>query len=128
MRLINEMRSVIIQTIEKIPIDRIPIGDITERDLPLSLKDVVYSRAYFSTIITQLTTEVADSFPITDSHIESIILCCLLWTFLTVINRKNATIVSRLGDLIEVTTVKRNASRILFVLYIMFCKNVDNAI
>jgi len=127
MKLIHELRNVISQTIA-----RIPISELTDIEIPwtaaLSLKDLVYSRAYCSTILSQLLREGADSFPISNSHIESAVVFFIVWTALTAMNRKNETIVSRLGNTIEVYSVRRNASRILFVLYIMFCKSVDNAI
>lgn len=127
MKLIHELRNVISQTIS-----RIPISELTDVEIPwntaLSLKDLVYSRAYCSTILSQLLREGVDSFPISNSHIESAVAFFIVWTALTAMNRKNETIVSRLGNAIEVYSVRRNASRILFVLYIMFCKSVDNAI
>jgi len=92
------------------------------------LKDIVYSRAYFSTFIYEISREIADSFPIADFHMESFVMFFLFWTFLTVVNKPNEGVVSRLGNAIEYKKVRKNVSRILFVLYIIFCKNVDNAI
>ncbi len=126
MKLIHEIRNIITQTVSRIPISEISMGDLPGPFF--SVKDLVYSRAYCSTILSQLSREVADSVPITNMHIESFLICFLLWTVLTAMNRKNETIVSRLGNSIEVYSVRRNASRVLFVLYILFCKNVDNAI
>ena len=117
MKLCNELR-VIIST---------RIMQLTNADLPL--KDVMLSRAYFSTFISQTLAEISESFPITvDSHIGSFVVFFLFWTFLSVINKKNETVVDRLKDIIEYRSIRKNTSRILFVLYILFCKNVDNAI
>jgi len=117
MKLCNELR-VILST---------RIMQFTNSDLPL--KDVILSRAYFSTFLSQTMAEISESFPITvDSHIGSFIVFFLFWTFLSVINKKNETTIDRLQHIIEYPSIRKNTSRILFVLYILFCKNVDNAI
>lgn len=121
MKFINELRTII----SRLPSAEI-VGDV---NLALPLKDLVYSRAYISTFISQISREVSDSFPLTDDfHIESFVAFFLFWTFLTIVNRSNDGVAYRLGHVIEYKTVKKNVSRILFILYIIFIKNIDNAI
>ena len=116
----NELRNIV----SRLPSAEI-VGDV---NLALPLKELIYSRAYFSTFISQIMREVTDSFPVTEYHIESFIVFFLFWTFLTVVNKPNEGVVYRLGNAIEYKKVRKNVSRILFVVYIIFCKNVDNAI
>jgi len=121
MKFINELRTII----SRLPSAEI-IGDV---NLAMPLKDLMYSRAYFSTFLSQLSREVSDSFPLTDDlHIESFLVFFLFWTCLTILNKPNEGVVHRLGHVIEYKTVKKNVSRILFILYIIFVKNLDNAI
>lgn len=114
----NELRTIV----SRLPSAEL-IGDV---NLALPLKDIVYSRAYFSTFISEISREIADSYSLTDYHVESFLAFFLLWTFLTILNRPNESVVYRLGHAIEYKTVRKNVSRVLFVLYILFCKNVDS--
>jgi hypothetical protein len=118
MKFINDLRTII----SRVPTAEI-VGDV---NLALPLKDLMYSRAYFSTFISQISREVSDSFPVTEYHMESFLVFFFFWTFLTIVNRKNENVIDRLSDIIEYKTVRKNTSRILFVLYILFCKNVDS--
>ena len=118
MKFINDLRTII----SRLPTAEI-VGDV---NLALPLKDLMYSRAYFSTFISQISREVSDSLPVTEYHMESFLVFFFFWTFLTIVNRKNENVIDRLSDIIEYKTVRKNTSRILFVLYILFCKNVDS--
>lgn len=120
MKFANELRNIV----SRLPSAEI-VGDI---NLALPLKELIYSRAYFSTFISQISREVSESFPVTDYHVESFLVFFLFWTFLTIVNQPNEGVVYRLGNVIEYKTVRKNVSRILFVLYIIFVKNMDNAI
>jgi hypothetical protein len=118
MKFINELRNIV----SRLPSAEL-VGDV---NLALPLKDLMYSRAYFSTFISQISREVSDSFPVTEYHMESFVVFFLFWTFLTIVNRKNENVIDRLSDIIEYKTVRKNTSRILFVVDILFCKNVDS--
>jgi hypothetical protein len=120
MKFMNELRNIV----SRLPSAEL-VGDV---NLALPLKDLVYSRAYFSTFISEISREIADSFPIADFHMESFVVFFLFWMFLTVVNKPNEGVVYRLGHAIEYKTVRKNVSRLLFVVYIIFCKNLDNAI
>jgi hypothetical protein len=120
MKFANELRNIV----SRLPSAEI-VGDV---NLALPLKEIMYSRAYFSTFISEISREMAESFPVTDYHAESFIAFFIFWTFLTVVNRPNEGVVYRLGHVIEYKTVRKNVSRVLFVLYIIFVKNMDNAI
>jgi hypothetical protein len=120
MKFMNELRNIV----SRLPSAEL-VGDV---NLALPLKDLVYSRAYFSTFISEISREIADSFPIADFHMESFVVFFLFWMFLTVANKPNEGVVYRLGHAIEYTHVRKNVSRLLFVVYIIFCKNLDNAI
>lgn len=114
----NELRNIV----SRLPSSEI-VGDV---NLAIPLKDLMYSRAYFSSFISQMAREASDSFPVTNYHIESFLVFFLFWTLLTIVNRKNENVIDRLSDIIEYKTVRKNTSRILFVLYILFCKNVGS--
>jgi hypothetical protein len=97
------------------------------RDM-IPLKDWVSSRAYYSTLLSQVFTELTDSFPLTHTHFESFLFFFFVWTFLRVANTQNEEVFGRLSDVIEYKEIKRNTSAILLVVYIIFCKNVDYAL
>ena len=97
------------------------------RDM-VPLKDWVSSRAYYSTLLSQVFTELTDSFPLTHTHFESFLFFFFVWTFLRVAKTQNEEVFGRLSDVIEYKEIKRNTSTILLVVYILFCKNVDYAL
>lgn len=97
------------------------------RDM-IPLKDWVSSRAYYSTLLSQVFTELTDSFPLTHTHFESFLFFFFVWTFLRVANTQNEEVFGRLSDVIEYKEIKRNTSTVLLVVYILFCKNVDYAL
>jgi len=97
------------------------------RDM-IPLKDWVSSRAYYSTLLSQVFTELTDSFPLTHTHFESFLFFFFVWTFLRVANTQNEEVFGRLSDVIEYKEINRNTSAILLVVYIIFCKNVDYAL
>jgi hypothetical protein len=115
----NDLRNIV----SRLPTVEI-VGDV---NVALPLKDLVYSRAYVSTFVSQISREISESFPLTNYHIESFLVFFFFWTCLTIVNRKNENVIDRLSDIIEYKTVRKNTSRILFVVYILFCKNVDSA-
>lgn len=120
MKFINDLRSVM----SRLPSPEM-VGDI---NMAIPLRDLIYSRAYFSSFISQIARETTDSFPLTNYHVESFLVFFLFWTCMTIMNRPNEGVVSRLGHVIEYKQVRKNVSRILFVCYILFVKNLDNAI
>lgn len=92
----------------------------------VALKDQLLSRAYASTFVSQILSETFDSLPITNLHIESFIAFFFIWTYLSLETKKTETTMYRLDDFIEYTSIRKNTSRFLFIIYIIFCKNMDN--
>jgi hypothetical protein len=126
MKYLNEMRLLVSDRVFKIVMSLPSVEVLDDVQMAVPMKDLIYYRAYYSSFISQIMRETAESFPLSNSHIESFFAFFLFWTFLTIVNRKNENVIDRLSDIIEYKTVRKNVSRILFVLYILFCKNVDS--
>ena len=75
------------------------------RDM-VPLKDWISSRAYYSTILSQVFTELTDSFPLTNTHFESFLLFFFVWTFIRVTKPQNEEVFGRLSDVIEYKEIR----------------------